>query len=148
MEKNSPSKQHDNGFSLEKILKSLLIIIIGVAVVGSAVTYYNIQGETRRVIRDLKNINLAIQYLAIEEYGTVNYIRDNTRKCGLSKWAEQEIKNLAKIDGDVYLTYQNPNNSKESEIMYLKDRYIAKMVSQGEDKLVFTVYRNTKFLTE
>ncbi|HIW22103.1 MAG TPA: hypothetical protein H9887_08820 [Candidatus Dorea intestinavium] len=133
-------KEQNKRTRIHWILISILITIISVAAVWSAATFFITKQEARHVLREAKDVRLAMRYVTIRGKAEDTAILDRESDSGFAGWAEDEIRNLTQIKGDLYLVYLNQNNPYEYRFFYTKGKYLVDYTSMDKNKTKYKVY--------
>lgn len=139
----SPNKQNKRT-RVQWVLISILITMISVAAVWSAATFLITKQEARHALREAKDVRLAMKYVAIKGSADGTAVLDRDSTSGLSGWAEDEIRNLTQIEGDLYLVYYNKSNPYDYRFFYTKGDYLVDYTSMDKEETTYKVYSSNK----
>ena len=113
--------------SKEKAVIINFIVIIMVALILSVAGFFliTLRSRGREVLRNAKNVNLALMNAEIEQYGRGSRIFDPSKPDNLAEGVKQEVKNIAGVDGDFNLTSFDAAKGRVTGLSYFEDGFFA-----------------------
>ncbi|MCP1101913.1 hypothetical protein M2454_000706 [Aequitasia blattaphilus] len=117
--------------SIKSFLRYILIIVMSVAAVGAAATYFGLRQEARTVLGQAKSIQLCLNLLSIQAIGEDEYIVDSAQTKRISKWAEEELNWHMDENVKINLIYFYPKNNGEIKFYYSKNGF--QVIVEGDN---------------
>ena len=134
----------------KRLAAGLMIAVLIVAAAVAAATYYTRQMESRRMLREAKNVRTAARLLKLESYGGGAELLDESRDSGFSETAEQEIRRLTGCRVDFYLLSWDRSHGAPESLLYVENGYMV-LVKEKDggaeryaEELSFQIYRIDK----
>ena len=120
---NTDIAKYERRLKFYRILAVLLIVAV-LGAVGFA--YGSINSNCKKVLREAKDVRIALRMLAIEEYGLEKPFYNPNSPTGLYEGAAERIKAISLADGDVTLTAWSSEENDAIAFSYTKDKYTCK----------------------
>lgn len=122
---------------------ALMILILCIVVIAPAIWCWDQSIQKRQTLREAKNVVLNTELLAMEYYGFNNPIVDSDRASGMSKQAEDEVRNFAGVDGEIFLVSWNERRNRITTMNYQRGRYLVQYrYKESDDSATWDIYWN------
>ncbi len=122
----------------ERILRIVLIGVVGMVVVAVIILWGAIDAGGRQAYKEARDIRKALRAVGTEYYGGRNSIYDPSSSTGLVPGAAQRIAEISTRDGEVILYSWDAQNNIPLQFEYRKGLY----------RVVYTDYGTTEEFTE
>lgn len=100
------------------------MVVICFAVVFPSASYYDEHTQAKIILREAKNIQLAMKILAVKYYGDDRHVYVPNTQYGMMEDTVNEILDLSGADGKITLVSWNSDERIPGKFYYLTDRFL------------------------
>ncbi|MEG0792969.1 MAG: hypothetical protein RR275_06740 [Lachnospiraceae bacterium] len=124
-----------------EILVGLIILLMMIAVIAPVTVHYLNKATARAVLAEAKAAKMAMTSVSLEHYAQDTLFYDQSQPYGFAKGVPEEIKELGRFPGELYLQQYDPSKRVVRMLSYQEDRYVA-VYTQAKETGRWNVYRN------
>lgn len=138
-------KIDDSQIHIGRILRAVLIIL-GVLIIGAAVFFvFATQIRGRQVLRDAKNVYIALSATEIEYYAAGKTIYDPAMPSGVAMGVKSRVKALCDNEGNYELISFDRTRHRVRYLLYTNGRYRVTYYGNGDHNTWEVTYGLTLF---
>lgn len=119
----------------------LLILIIIAMAATPVLLYYSSRMEAHQVLREAKNVQLAMKLVGTEYYGEGRTLSDGRTTSGLRGAAEEEVYRLADAKGELNITGWDSLGITPERFTYRSGNYLVQYQLRNDGTNRWTVSR-------
>lgn len=139
-------KQEERSARIRKNINFIVVLCMAALILLWCYTYMNYRIEARTLLRQAKNIELAIRLTAIEYYGYGSTSYDSSTESGLNKEAEKEVVKHTDAEGQIRVLGWDEEANAPVSFIYQEGKMIV-FYTLGEDgEPDWQIYRLQKIL--
>lgn len=135
-------RRKQNDMQYWHVAAAAVAITLGITFCIFTGIFYWHKEEARFVLRHAKDTYLAANVTAMDCLGSSTEFLSDKRDSGLSKEAEESIRELADIKGEfMILRWDIKNKDKERKMIYIEDDYLVYFTYENSSDYQWRVYR-------
>lgn len=139
-------KSLQNSIRWKQVFLTLLIILVILLISAPFVLHFAEKTRARHILSEAKNVQLTMELLSIQAYGTDVTMRDDKRPSGLTEKAEKEILSMPELTGEIEVMGWSAGSLVPNAFRYTSGNYavIYREIQRGNPS--WQVYRVRKLI--
>lgn len=116
-----------------KAFKILLVVVLAAFVVLSIYMVWRVRRNADKVLREAKNVRMALSSADVEMYASGKTIYNPHRKNGLEDGVKEKVDSLVESKGTYSVTSYNSTEHELTGMTYREGNYIVYFSRNGDD---------------